>query len=175
MPPGLTLDGEARLGTSESDRLGGRSSMQDLSLSARASQPRPSRAASPALQLAVAMHLFAFLFLANYHDQWIGSLRPATSRKEVEDPFRDRGDRPLLPRWGRRWKALISLWGPIPGPLICRWEHTSTASCLPTRRVRERESEAWPDEEIRAPISEPFPCSSMSHCILASMWGKQNM
>ena len=90
----------------------------------------------PRSWLAVTIHLFAFLFAANYYDKWIGSLGLATSRKEVEDPFHDRGDRPLLPRWGRRWKALISLWGPIPELLVCRWEHASTASCLSTRIVR---------------------------------------
>ncbi len=32
--------------------------------------------------------------------------------KEAADYLRGDGDRPLKPQWGRREKALISLWGP---------------------------------------------------------------
>ncbi len=62
MPRESTLDGEARLGTSESDRLAiTLVNAGTRSLSARAAQPRPSRAASPALQLAGrARQLLAF-------------------------------------------------------------------------------------------------------------------
>lgn len=57
------------------------------------------------------MHLFAFLFLANYHDKWIGNLEIASPSKKSETPIFQMGTDPF-PISGRG----------VLGPLIRLWE-----------------------------------------------------